>query len=472
MITIARWQSLPQNLNKRNAYNFSDGLDQSISPLFIKDTSFVNGYGFDFGEFPALKVRDGRTAYGATGSATTRLLAALGTTKLIRIVGTTAQYDNAGTWTNIATGLTAAEYDFTNFEVGGVQAAIMVAPGSAPKYWDGTTFGTLGGSPPQASFVTNDSVRVWMAKDDIVYFSAFQDSEDFTTAENSGFVQYYNDRGGNITALRSYYGDKYVWKQDSMAVIQGTNFFNFKLKEISSAVGCASFKTVQEVDDTLFFMDKNDVYRFNGAFPVSIGDPVRGFLDTINSAAIGNSFSWTDTHTYYICFPTGSNTECDTCLAYSLEFKKWLPYSITLGSLRRGINYNGIPYAGDSSGVTFKLNTGSTDNGTAIPWRVQSKPFDGGVKEAEKELWEAHLQGLFPTGTTLTAEFAADDIGSTWYTINYDPTTASTATQNKNLIIPLDTVPLAHFYQYRLSGTAAATIQEVQIYSRIQPVQY
>lgn len=456
--------------NVRSANNFSEGLDQSISPLFIKDNAFVDGYGFDFGDFPALKVRDGRTSYGASGGATTRLLASLGTTRLIRIVGTTIQYDNAGTWTNISTGLTAAEYDFTNFEVGGNQAVIIVAPGASPRYWDGTTFGTLGGSPPQASFVTNDAVRVWMAKDDVIYFSAFQAAEDWTSAENSGSVQYWNDRGGNITALRNYYGDKYVWKSDSMAVIQGTNYFNFKLKEISSAVGCASFKTVQEVDDTLFFMDKNDVYRFNGAFPVPIGEQVREFLDSINTAAIANSFAWTDKHTYYLCFPTGSNTEPDTCLAYSLEFKKWLPYSITLGSLRRGINYNGIPYCGDSSGVTFKMNTGTTDNGTAIPWRVDSRPFDDGQKEAEKALYEMYLQGYFPAGTTLSVEVSPDNIGSTWYSVTPYPGNSSNAITNSSMIVPMDIVPLCNFYRYRVSGSGSASIQEVQRYSRIMPI--
>jgi hypothetical protein len=118
------------------------------------------------------------------------------------------------------------------------------------------------------------------------------------------------------------------------------------------------------------------------------------------------------------------------------------------------------------------MNTGSTDNGAAIPWRVTSRPFDDGVKEAEKELWELHLQGRFPSGSTAQVEVSPDDIGAAWTAIDYDPLTLSDATINRNLIVPLDTVPLCTLYSYRLSGTGDATIQEVQRYSRIQPVQY
>jgi hypothetical protein len=167
-----------------------------------------------------------------------------------------------------------------------------------------------------------------------------------------------------------------------------------------------------------------------------------------------------------------TNTQPDTCLVYDTRFRKWLPYSINLPGLRFGAQLNNIAYTGDNSGQTFKMNDGITDAGTAISWRVQSRPYDDGQKEAEKELYQMHLQGYFPTNTTLTVEVAPDDIGSTWYTISYVPTTASDATQNKNLLVPLDTVPLCNFYSYRLSGSGPATIQEIQRSSRIQPVQY
>ncbi|MNT58214.1 hypothetical protein D3C72_1956360 [compost metagenome] len=157
---------------------------------------------------------------------------------------------------------------------------------------------------------------------------------------------------------------------------------------------------------------------------------------------------------------------------YDIEYRKWLPYSNNLPNLLQGVNLNGNIYAGDLNGQTFKMNDGLTDAGVPVQWLVQSRPFDDGIKEAEKELYELHLQGYFPSGTTLNVKVAPDDIGSSWFDINYDPTSPSSATQNKNLIVPLDTVPLCNFYSYQLSGTGPATIQEIQRYSRIQPVQY
>lgn len=477
---MAVWQSLSPKLNRRNANNFKDALNTEVSPFFVSENTLVDGYGWDFEEFPALKVRKGRSNYGTSGAAVTRLLTNFGNIHLVRAVGTALQYNSAGTtWTAIPGTFTNTDWDAANFDVLG-PALILTNGTDNVKYWNGSVLADLNAvSAPKGKYIAADNRRVYIANvaednsDDTIHYCAFQSATDWTTALNSGAVQFYTDRGGPITGLKAFQGNIWAFKKDAYCLIfhTGDSRATHRLVEGSNDIGCASYKTLVEVGELLFWLGMGEVYIGAGGAAQAVGRPIKTFLDDINMDNIENSCAFTDNERYYLCIPTGANTQPDTCLVYDTRFRKWLPYSISIGGLRFGAQLNNVAYTGDENGQTFKMNDGTTDAGTAVSWRVQSRPFDDGVKEAEKELHELHLQGLFPTATTLTVEVAPDDIGSTWHEIDYDPTTASNATQNRNLIVPLDTVPLCNFYSYRLSGTAPATIQEVQRYSRIQPVQ-
>lgn len=474
---MAQWQSLPKQLDRRSANNFTDGVNTGESPFFVSDNTIVSGYGWDFDDYPALKSRKGRTAYGSSGGANTRLLTNFGSTHLLRAVGTTLQYNSSGTtWTNISGSYADTDWDAANFDVGG-PALLMLNPTDGGYYWNGSALTAIA-AMPKGKYIATDNLRAYVAGKsgelDYLYYSAFQDATDWTTPENSGVVQYYTADGGAITALRAYNGAIWVFKANSFAILYhtGDSRLAYRLTPISDNIGCVAYRTIQEVGPYLFWLGRGNVYIGSGDSAREIGHEVSSYLDSINQAAVSNAFAFGTDQRYYLCIPTGSNTQPDTCLVYDYTYKKWLPYSISLGALRWSAQINGLSYAGNDSGQTYRMNDGDTDAGSVIDWRVQSRPYDDGMKEAEKELWELHLQGSFPGSTTLWIEISPDDIGSTWYPISYDPATNSTEVQNKNMIVPLDSVPLCNFYCYRLSGTGPATIQEVQRYSRLQPVQY
>lgn len=461
----------------RTANNFSEGLDTSQSHFFVKDSAIIDGYGWDFGEYPALAVRKGRTTFGTSGSGVTRLLTSFGHTHLVRAVGTGLQYNSSGTtWTSISGTFTDTDWDSANFDISG-PALILTNGSDVCRYWNGSALTNIS-QMPKGRYVAADNLRVYTTgvtgEMDTIYYCAFENALDWTSASNSGAVQFYTSNGGPCTALHAFNGSVWVFKKDSFGIIYhtGDSRATHRLVTVSDYIGCVSYKTVKQVGPFLMWLGQGQVYIGAGDGAVEIGQRIKSYLDNINQSAISNACAFADDERYYLCIPTGVNSQPDTCLVYHYIYKKWLPYSISIGGLRFGASLNGVAYTGDNAGQTFKMNDGTTDAGTAIPYRVDSRPFDDGSKEAEKELWELHIQGYFPSGTTLNVEVAPDDIGSTWYPISYDPTAGGTATQNKNLIVPLDTVPLCNFYRYRISGTGPATIQEVQRYALIQPVQY
>lgn len=462
---------------KRSANNFTDCLQTDLSPLFTKDSVIADGYGWDFDGYPAIKVRRGRTAYGSSGAAITRLLTNFGNTHLVRAVGTKLQYNSSGTtWTDITGTWTNSDWDATNFDIGG--PALILSNGTdICQYWNGTSLAAIS-QMKKGKYVASDNLRVYTAgvsgEEDVIHYCAFQDALDWTSTLNAGAVQYYTERGGPVTALKSFQGRIWCFKKDTFGIIfhTGDSRNTHRLVPKSNNIGCASYKTVVETQEYLFWLGMTTVYMGAGDSAMDIGKPIKRYIESLNTTAIQNSFAFTMNENYYLCIPTGSNTQPDTCLVYSVRYEKWLPYSITLGGLRFGASLNNQAYAADENGQTFKMNNGTTDNGTAISYQVESKPFDDGIKEAEKELWELHMQGYFPAGSTLSVSVSPFDQGDDWTTITYDPMTEQSYTQNKNLIVPLDTVPLCFFYRYRIEGTGPVTIQEVQRYALIAPVQY
>jgi hypothetical protein len=456
-----------RNSKKRGENNFSGGINQGLDPFGIAENQSVDEVGFDTDDYPYLSTAKAHTSYGATGGAQTNLLTSFGNTHMLRSVGTKIQWDNSGTWTDIAGTFTNADWDGTNFEVSGAAALILVNGTDAPRFWNGSTLGTLGGSPPAANFITNDTIRVWMAKGDNIYYCAYLDAQDWSSAENSGELQYFTERGGDITGFKNFYGDKYIWKRDSMAVIQGTNYFNYRLKEISNDVGCVSAKTIQEVGDTLMWLGDGDIYLFQGGFPVPIGEPVRGYLDRINTTHLNKCCAFHDGNRYYLNLVIDSATEPNIRLVYDTRYKVWrVPGQNE--NFRYGYRFKNQTYAGNSSGQTYKINAAATTGS----WSVTTKPFDESIPEAEKEYKELHLQGYFPTGTTLSLSYSVDDRGTSFTVINYDPTSTSDVVQNKNCIIPLDTTPLTHWMRFKLTGTGPAIIYNQQRYYKVCRVQH
>lgn len=468
---MAFWQALQPSKQVRQANNFSDGVDTANNAFFVSGNAYVDGYGWDFDKFPVLATRKGRTAVGASGANVTRLLTNFGNTHLLRAVGTQLQYLNGSTWTNIAGTFTNTDWDSTNFDING--PALILSNGSdTPRYWNGSTLTALTGSPPIGKYIASDNRRVYIAKEDDVYYCAFQNALDWTSAENSGIVQYYTPNGGNITGMRAFEGQIWCFKKDSYCLIfhTGDARVTHRLVEGSNDIGCVNYKTIVEVGPYLLWLGQNDVYMGAGGAARSIGSPtIERILGSINQSAIDTACAWTDSDRYYLCIPTGSNTTPDTELVYHIGYKKWHIRNIALGGMRYGAQLNNVPYGGFSDGTTYKLNSGTTDSGAAIPYMITSRPYDEGIKEAEKEYYQMHLQGYLDLTASMTVKISTDDRGTSFTTLDTMP--AGTMTQNKNIIVPMDTVPLTNWMRYRLEGTGYVEIDEVQRYARLQPVQ-
>jgi hypothetical protein len=123
------------------------------------------------------------------------------------------------TWTAIAGSYTNTDWDAANFDVSG--AALILTNGTDNvKYWNGSALADLNAvSAPKGLYVAADNRRVYISgrstDADVIHYCAFQDATDWTTAENSGSVQFYTDRGGPVTGLKAFAGQIWAFKKDA-----------------------------------------------------------------------------------------------------------------------------------------------------------------------------------------------------------------------------------------------------------------
>lgn len=467
----AQWQIPSAAGNKRGAFNFEGGLVTGAPSFNLKDDQSVNESGWDTTAHPALHTRLGRKPFGSAGNGMTRLLTNFGNTHLVRAAGTRLQYFNGSDWADISGSWTDTDWDATNFDVNG-PAMILTNGTDAVQYWNGSTLAALSEKAPKGRFIASDNRRVYIATGDSVNYCAFQDATDWISAENSGIVEYYTSNGGDITALKSFEGQIWAFKKDAFCLIfhTGDARATHRLVEQSSSIGCVAYRTLQEVGSMLFWLGQNEVYMGSGGAAMGIGFPIKRYLDAVSPDYAPYCLAGTDGIRYYLGLTQGASNVPSMWLVYDPRYKKWRVYDSNVSDMRYSAILNTVWYCGGQSGTTYQMNTGTSDNGSAIPWTVETKDFDEGMPEAEKEYYELHIQYSAPSGTSLTVSVSTD-MGNTYQTIG-SPVTVTRGVVNANYILPLDTVELCNWARFKFSGSGEFTLHAVERYFRYQPVQH
>lgn len=471
---MAQWGTYPRGIDTRGdnrvEVSLSGGIYTGINSFDVKDEQSINEYGWDTDEnYPAKTTAKSAITYGASGGARTRLLTNFGNTQLIRAIGTSLQYNSSGTWQNISGSFSNTDWGAANFDIGG-PVLILTNGTDTVRYWDGSSLQSISGAP-KGKIIAADNLRVFISNvpsdesQDHIHYCAFQDATDWTSAENSGIVQYYTANGGAVTAMITFGGAIWVFKKDAFALIYHTGDARafYRLVPSSDNIGCVNPKTLVDMGSFLAWLGQDDVYIGAAGAANRIGEPVRTFISRINKTHLDKCSAFTDGLRYYLNLVIDDATEPNIRLVYDVRFKIWQVAGINEQYVF-GTRFNTEVYAGNPSGQTYKLNVSNTTGA----WMVETKDFD--KSEAEKEYNEIHVQMYAPTGTSVKVEVSVDQ-GSTWIQIG-DPVTGSSAAQNQNIIVPLDTVPLSNWIRFRFSGTGPFRLYGFERYFKTMPVMH
>jgi hypothetical protein len=136
--------------------------------------------------------------------------------------GRVVKLNTDGTTANLVTGKTGTRWYFTNFN----DLAIITNRVDAPMKWDGTTFGTLGGTPPATGgpAVVHSNRVIFLEATDVrkLTWSKLNDPEDYTAAGNAGSAVVTGRFSSPLVSLTPMTSELLLGHRDFVSRLQGT----------------------------------------------------------------------------------------------------------------------------------------------------------------------------------------------------------------------------------------------------------
>lgn len=196
------------------------------------------------------------------------------------------------------------------------------------------TFANLGGSPPQAKFITTARNFVVVAHiyghTERVQWCAQGNAEDWTvsTTTQAGYNDL-SDTPGQITGLAKLGEYIVVFKESAIYLgeyIGPPVIWSFR--RIGSYFGTLASDAIVETEKGIFYPANDDFFMFDGNYPQRIGAGVRKwFLDRLDRTYATSMFGAYDglRKLIFWFFPTNDDSTgaCVDCLIYDVQSYRW-----------------------------------------------------------------------------------------------------------------------------------------------------
>ncbi len=383
--------------------NRDDG--QIIPSLFA--TNIENWLIRNIGE---IEMRDGLAARGSSPSATNLgcavLYRASGTKKIIRVIngGSNASKfqasDDGATWTDISGGGSKATDTVWSF----VQAndnLYGVNGVDTPVKYDGTSLTTVAGIPNGIALEWWKN-RLWVigviSVPDRVYFSGANDPETYGGSDFLNVNLGDNSRGVGLKGTGGSSGRLYVGKQRSWWFITGASGSDFAINPLTYEFGCANHQSILQVRNDVWALDLEGNIRglYRSSFDAAFGNlrsrEIQATIAGLNRVSILKATSVFHDNFAMFFVPNGVDDYNSLVLVYDLLANRgrggWLKF--TNWNIARAVVYqeSGEPKlflfdARSGNGQAYEW-TGTSDNGTSITAKYETKIYDLGYPSQEK----------------------------------------------------------------------------------------
>lgn len=439
-----------------------------LEPFSIRDEYATDGYNFVTSNYPVFSTRMG---YSLLGASIARVLG-LGVHKDTTLVGTFADGSmrrlDGSTWVSLATGLnTSANWSWANFKGGFSGIYLLAANGTDPvKQFDGATVTNLAGAPAGMNYIEQYADRVWGIVGNTLRASGYRLATDWTSAmppdaiddSVSFFAEIESPDGETINALKAGLGRLVIFKPSAMYELMGYSPSDYRVQPISSDIGVINNRCIAVLQSGMYFLDDGGVYVYRGdgvAPNKNFSKPVQWYIDNMNQAGKQNCAVGTDGKLLFVSLPMNSSVP-DTTLVYDPENQTWSVWNghSTVHYANLGTN----TYIGDYNG-SVRLLGGSNDAGTAISWRLVSKPFTAQSLSQKLRWIRMWLTVDLPVGSTLNVYLSGSPSGSDW--VQAGATVSGSATiQRRAIHFPSNIIPPSEQIRVKFEGTGPCTVYE------------
>lgn len=396
--------------------NFMGGLNQATDDTALAVNQSRNAQNVDVSD-GTLKTINGYSKYVATAAPAgiTRLMkfyktnttTGATTSYLLAATATDVYYWTGSEWTALGTGYTSGDWDFLNYQIASTDVIIMGNGADVMKKWDGTTFASLGGTPPVAKSIAIHSERLWAtgvkANPNTVYYSDDLNPENWTLGVDAAGVIYLPTwDGGVCIGVSTIFSDLVIFKTNNIYRVLGTYPAVYEVKQVYSSTGAIAEKTIVSGGDKAFFLSKDGLYCYNGVSAYQLlNDKAKDIV--INPSYAQNAVSIIYKNKLYCAFPEGTSTTNNAVFVYDLlqnALMIWRGIAVT-----DFMEYNGELLFTNATGYVYKVDTAATTfDGTAISafWETPWQDLDAyrATKTADELYFYASGHGVMRVDIT------------------------------------------------------------------------
>ncbi len=295
--------------------------------------------------------------------------------------------DLDGTWDDITGTLTfsAGQNDLAFFTVGEDVAIIEDGLGNtAPYQWNGAGNAvTLDASAPNAKYVVFHKNMCFAAGSNtnpsLLYFTDIGDVTAWDTGLSGNVAVETND-GSIIRGLAAGFDALYIWKDNSIWRLSGSDKDSFVLQRMVSDIGTLSGASISKIgNDFIFKSSKGDYFLYDGAVKVrKISSNIDGTIENLAFDRFAYCPSVVFEDDYYVGVTTiGGGTNNRTLIfdTFNLAWSKFKGLNANAMGIAEDATGKDIILFGDYSGYVYEYPSGTNDSGTAIDMFLTTKQF-------------------------------------------------------------------------------------------------
>lgn len=336
---------------------------------------------------------------------------------------------------------------------------------NSPVWYDGTTTGTAGGSPPQnCKYVAVHKSRLWLAgrtaAPSTVYFCALSNPDDWTSTDNAGSITINDGDGGIIRAILSVGDALYVFKNTAVYAIFGSSPFNFEVKKVSD-FGIVGDRACSRFNNMAIFAGETHVYSISGRtwseLDIAIQNTYQAISDK-STIAIGRR-----RNQIRIAYKGSGSSTNSEMLVLDIVRGAWGKWTGIKANVFASDGPDKLLFGRADAVHIGEMDNGVTDNGTAISAAVETPDLVDPGWEHEKHWREIFLFLRAKASQSVTVKHYIDGILQTdAVTLDVGTIDAGGNTRNfvySRILVP-DSSPNGRSIRLRLEdGSADQTLE-------------
>lgn len=292
---------------------------------------------------------------------------------LLVVDGTLSKVTDAtGALTTISSSLDtgATDYKFTTIQ----NICYIVNGVDNPKTYNGTTFADLGGSPGVSKDVCAHKDRLFLLNNDgKIQYSETADYDNFgATSFVYGFPPNSADQALRIIPFQD---NIVAFSRNGKAMISGSDVSTMVRRESTATHGVVGPNAICKDGNYIYFVGKDDIYKFNGGSDEGLGIKVDRILDNCaDTSDIYLIVHGDQIRIYYTPTGEGANSRC---LIYDLGFKQWMAddeiYISHAQVFNSQTDQNVLVEGSSLVGALYYGETGTSDLGKPIKFDYYTK---------------------------------------------------------------------------------------------------